>query len=67
MFGCLQEKFFIYRLQSHAFILADYQQSGPDQVSVQPPPSAVNTTLPAFAAECHAAAPLLLSTGARNA
>jgi len=66
MFGYLQEKFFAYRLIA-CIILADYQQSSPDQVSVQPPPSAVNTTLPAFAAECHAAAPLLLSAGARNA
>jgi len=33
-------------------------------VCVQPPTSAVNVTLPAFAAERHAAAPLLLSAGA---
>jgi len=33
-------------------------------VCVQPRPSAVNMTLPAFAAECRAAALLLLSTGA---
>jgi len=30
------------------------------QVHVQPPPSAVNVTLPAFAAERRAAAPLLM-------
>ena len=34
------------------------------QVCVQPPPSAVNVTLPAFAAERRAAAGLLLSAGA---
>ena len=34
------------------------------QVSVQPRPSAVNVTLPAFAAAHCAAAPLLLSAGA---
>ena len=34
------------------------------QVCVQPPPPAVNVTLPAFAAERRAAAGLLLSAGA---
>jgi len=33
------------------------------RVCVQPPPSAVNITLPTFAAEHHAAAPLLLRAG----
>jgi len=33
------------------------------EVCVQPRPSAVNTTLPAFAAERRAAAPLLLGAG----
>ena len=34
------------------------------QVCVQPRPSAVNMTLPAFTALCRAAAPLLMSAGA---